>query len=386
LAVQSPQRDGPGIIRPLCATVDLDCIRHNVGFLKALTREGCMLMSVVKANAYGHGDVQVAKAALSAGADCLGVALVEEAARLRKAGLDNPIYLLFEPPEKGAGRAVGLDLICSVYTEGYARALAEAARLRGKTALAHIKVDSGMHRVGVAPEDAPAFAETLSAMEGLKVTGIYTHFAVATEPSNDFTSLQMKRFEDASSRVESLLGRRLIKHAANSAAVMAFPESHYDMVRVGIAMLGLRPSEDVPMVERLRPALTLGGEVAFSKRVSAGEGVSYGLTYAPRGPATVVSLPAGYADGVSRLLSGKADVLIAGKRRRISGTVCMDMCMVDVGDDPVGAGEPFVLIGSDGIDRISAEEVAGKMGTINYEVVCMISSRVPRVFLNEKGD
>jgi alanine racemase len=382
----STRRGGKETLRPLRATIDLDCVRRNVSFLKGLTSKDCMIMAVVKANAYGHGDVQVASAALSAGADCLGVALVEEGARLRDAGFDDPVYLLFEPPPAAAEAAVELDLICSVYSEPYAKALAEAARLRGKTALVHIKVDSGMHRVGVPPDAAEGFATALTQMEGLKITGIYTHFAVASEPSNPFTSMQMRRFEETSARIESMLGRRLIKHAANSAGVMAFPDSNYDMVRVGIAMLGLKPSDDLPMAERLEPALSLGGEVAFAKRVAAGEGVSYGLTYAPARPTTILTLPVGYADGFSRLLSGKADVLIGGKRRRVIGTVCMDVCMVDAGDDDVGPGEPFVLIGTDGIDRISAEEVAGKMGTINYEVVCMISSRVPRVFLDEKGD
>jgi alanine racemase len=292
---------------------------------------------------------------------------------------------LFEPPPEGASRAVEMDTICSVYTEEFARALSEAALDQGKTALVHVKVDSGMHRVGVAPGRASAFATAIEKLPGLEVTGIYTHFAVASEPDDPFTSFQIDEFEEAFRATEKALGRRLLKHAANSAGLMAFPRSHYDMVRVGIAMLGLHPSPSVPGVEKLEPALTLRGEVALVKRVAAGEGISYGLKYAPARDSNVATLPVGYADGWSRMLSGKADVLIGGKRRLLAGTICMDVCMVDLGDDRVEQGEPFVLIGSDAGEVITAEEVADKMGTINYEVACMISSRVPRVFLGERG-
>jgi alanine racemase len=346
---------GAEMIRPLSATVNLADIRHNVRFLKGLTPRGCLFMAVVKANAYGHGDVQVAAAALEAGADCLGVALVEEAARLRHVGFDCPVYLLFEPPPAGAARAVELGVTCSVYTSGFARALSLAARNEGRSARVHVKVDSGMHRVGVNPDEAAGFAAMVDELPGVEVTGIYTHFAVASDPDD----------------------------AANSDAVLACPESHYDMVRVGIAMLGLLPSDAFAGATELRPALTLAGEVAFVKRVRAGEGISYGLTFAPEVDSYIATLPIGYADGFSRLLSGKADALIQGERKPVVGIVCMDVCMVDLGAEPVEPGTPFVLIGASGSDRISAEEVAEKMGTINYEVTCMISSRVPRVFIDE---
>jgi alanine racemase len=370
-------------IRPLAATVNLSDIRHNVRFLKGRTPQGCLFMAVVKANAYGHGDVEVARAALQAGADCLGVAIVEEAVRLRRAGFDCPIYLLFEPPPAGASRAVELGVICSVYTPGFARALSRAAGDAGKKARVHVKVDSGMHRVGVNPGDAAGFAAMVDALPGVEVDGIYTHFAVASEPSDPFTMRQLDAFDKAAKEVQEALGRTLVKHAANSGAVLAFPESHYDMVRVGIAMLGLMPSDSFAGVTELRPALTLGGEVAFVKRVAAGEGISYGLTFAPGADSCIATLPIGYADGFSRLLSGKAQVLIRGRRRPVVGIICMDVCMADLGDEPVEPGTPFVLIGADGPDRITVEEVALEMGTINYEVTCMISARVPRIFTNE---
>jgi alanine racemase len=373
-------------VRPLWATVDLDCIRHNVAYLKGVIPPGCLFMAVVKANAYGHGDVQVSRAALQAGADCLGVALVEEAARLREAGFDCPVYVLFEPPPAGAQLAVSLGVVSSVYSEAYARALSDAAQAQGATAAVHVKVDSGMHRVGVGPGEAAAFAELVDSMPGVRVDGTYTHFAVATEPDDPFTVGQIEIFERAASEMEQSLGRGLLRHAANSAGVMAFPDSHWGMVRVGIAMLGLKPSEPVDGQGNLRPALTLGGEISFVKTVEAGEGISYGLNYAPSRRTTIATLPIGYADGLSRLLSGKAEALISGKRKPLVGTICMDVCMADLGDDAAAPGAPFLIIGGDGPERITAEEVAGKMGTINYEVVCMISSRVPRVFIAEKGD
>lgn len=373
--------DDPGIIRPVWARIDLGCVRHNVRYLDGLTGDDCAFMAVVKADAYGHGAVPVARAALDAGAECLGVALLEEALDLREERLDCPLYLLFEAPCRGARRAVEADVICSVYTMEYARALAGAARSLGKTALVHLKIDSGMHRVGVPAEDAAAFASQVEGLEGLEVTGIYTHFAVADRPDDPFTTVQLERFEQAAAAAESALGRRLLRHAANSAALMAHPRSHFDMVRVGIAMLGLHPSQSIQGTENLRPALTLSGEVAFAKRVQAGEGISYGLTFAPDRASTIATLPIGYADGLSRLLSGKAEVLIGGKRRPLVGTICMDVCMADLGDDPVEKGDTFIIIGADGSERITAEEVAVKLGTINYEVVCMISSRVPRVFV-----
>lgn len=368
-------------IRPFRATVDLARIRHNVTYLKGLTKPGCLLMAVVKANAYGHGDLEVSRAALTAGADWLGVALVEEGERLRAAGFTSPIFLFFEPPPRGAAAAVGLDLTCAVYTEDFARALSAAAVKAGKVAGVHLKVDTGMRRVGVKPEEALPFASMLGGLEGISLDGIYTHFAVATEPEDPYTALQIADFEATSRAVEEVAQKALLKHAANSAGVMAFPRSHYDMVRVGIAMMGLAPSPSLAD-ERLRPALTLGGEVAFVKKVGAHERISYGLTYAPGRDSWIATLPAGYADGVSRSLSNKGEVLIAGRRYPLAGTVCMDMCMADLGADRLTPGTPFLLIGEDAGERITADEVADRIGTINYEVTCMISSRVPRVFID----
>jgi alanine racemase len=367
--------------RPARAFVDLDRIEHNVAYLKGLLPPGCRFMAVVKADAYGHGDLEVSKAAVAAGADCLGVALVEEAERLRAGGVKSPLQLLFEPPPGTAVRAHSCDMTFNVYTLEFARALSEAAAASGRPAVVHIKVDTGMRRVGIYPEDVRGFASSLLELPGLELEGICTHFAVATEPENPFTATQMERFEGAAAEAEDVAGRVLVRHAANSAGVLAFPRSHYDMVRVGIAMLGLPPSEHFADDRELRPAMSLTGDVAFVKRVGPGEGISYGLTYAPASSAYIATLPLGYADGVSRIQSGKAEVLIRGRRRPVVGTICMDLCMVDMGDERVQAGEPFTVIGRDGEEEITMEEVAGRLGTINYEVACMISARVPRVYV-----
>lgn len=374
------------IIRPTVATVDLGNVRHNVAALKGLLPPECLFLAVVKADAYGHGDLEVSRAALASGADRLGVALVEEGARLRKAGFDCPIHLLFEPPAHGAAAVLSNDLICTVYTPGMARALSQEAVRGGVDTRVHMKVDTGMHRMGVHPGDVAEFTGLLKRLPGLEVEGIYTHFAVASERDNKFTGKQIEVFQRAVAEAEAVMGRQLLKHAANSAGVIAFPRSHYDMVRVGIAMLGLPPSGEFTGEAGLRPALSLTGEVALVRRVPAGEGISYGLEYAPKRDTYIAVLPLGYADGFSRLLSGNAEVLIGGERKPVVGVVCMDLLMVELGEEPVEPGTPFTVIGVQGDEEITADEVASRLGTINYEVTCMISARVPRVYIDtEEG-
>ena len=370
------------IARPLVARIDLSAIRDNTAFLKGLIPAGCRFMAVVKANAYGHGDLEVSRAALRAGADVLGVALLEEAERLRDAGFDCPIHLLFETPPGAAARVAAAGVTCSLYTEGLAVALDGAVRGQGRTAPVHIKVDTGMRRVGIRPEAVGEFASVLGRLPGLEVEGIYTHFAVATEPGDPFTDRQMDLFEKAAAEAEAALGHRLVRHAANSAGVMAFPRSHYDMVRAGIAMYGLPPSESFAGVGGLRPALAVAGQISMVKKVKAGESISYGMQYSPPCSTYIGTLPLGYADAMSRILTGKTEVLVGGRRRPVVGAICMDTCMVDLGSEPVEPGAPFTVIGRDGTEEITADEVARRLGTINYEVCCMISSRVPRVYIN----
>lgn len=370
------------ISRPVRAIVDLSNLRSNISFLKSLIPDGCKFMAVVKANAYGHGDIEISRASLEAGADCLGVAIMAEARRLREAGFDCPVHLLFEPSPESASEAVALDLTCSLYTLKFARALSEAASSLKKMVKVHIKIDTGMHRVGIDPESLESFLGSLSGLEGIEIEGIYTHFACADDPESKFTEKQMDIFEQSIKRAEEVIGKELIKHAANSAGILAHERSHYDMVRAGIAIYGLSPSNLIDTKGNLKPVLSLEGEVVFSKLVRRGEGVSYGLEYIAPSDTNIAVIPIGYGDGFSRLLSGMAHVLLGGKRRRIVGNICMDLSMVETGTERFDEGSKFVAVGKQGDEEITVDEVASILGTINYEVLCMLDRRIPRVYMD----
>jgi alanine racemase len=365
-----------GPFRPTVAVVDLDAVRHNVRALKPPDVE---LMAVVKANAYGHGDVPVARAALEAGATWLGVALVEEGLRLRDGGVDAPILVLTEFPRGSDKEALAAGLTPTLYTEEGLGSLVEAAETVGRPAQVHVKVDTGMHRVGLAPELAPQLC--LRIVEaGLELEGVWTHLAAAEEPDDPSVRLQLDRFGEA---LEALAGagiRPRYRHAANSAAVLGIPQSHLDLVRVGIALYGIVPGPALEGRADLRPAMSLRSRVTLVKRVAGGEGVSYGLRYRLDRESTVATVPVGYADGYHRAASGRAEVLIRGRRYPVAGTVTMDQLTVDCGDDPIRPGDEVVLFGAQGEEGIRAEDLAGWAGTIGYEVVCAVSERVPRVY------
>jgi alanine racemase len=364
--------------RPTVALVDLGAIRHNVRMLKPSSAD---VMAVVKANGYGHGSVQVARAAQAAGATWLGVALVEEGIDLRDAGLTGPILVLTEFPAGAEKEALAAGLTPSVYTEEGLRLLAEAAGALGKRVGVHVKVDTGMHRVGIEPDRLVRYVSDLHAA-GLDLEGLWTHFAMAEETNDPFTEGQLERFDAAVGAVGAAGLRPRYRHAANSAAIMSRPDTHLDLVRLGIAMYGLSPGPGLAEgAAALRPALSWKSAVAMVKRVEAGEGLSYGQRYVLQRPSSVATVPVGYADGYSRLASGQAQVLIRGRRYPVAGTITMDQLMVDCGDDRVEAGDEVVLIGSQGLEAITADDLATWIGTINYEVVCGLSERVPREYV-----
>jgi alanine racemase len=365
--------------RPTVVQVDLDAIRHNVRRIKPA---GAELMAVVKADGYGHGDVAVARAALQAGATWVGVALVEEGLGLREAGVEAPILVLSELPPGSEADALAARLTPTVYTaEGLDR-LAAAGRARGAPPPVHVKIDTGMHRVGLfPPEDATGFV-ALVAAAGLELEGLWTHFASA-ESDEDGTRAQLRWLIAAADGLRARGTRPRYLHAANSAGTLRFPEAHLDLVRVGAAMYGLDPGGGLGPAARLRPALRWVSEVTLVRRLPAGERLSYGWTYTLGRDANVATVPVGYEDGYARALSSKAEVLIRGKRRRVSGTVTMDQLMVDCGDDEVRPGDEVVLVGEQGGERITAEEVGAHMGSIGYEVVTAISERVPREIRDE---
>jgi len=364
----------------LWAEVDLDCIRRNVSRIKGLIRPGTLLLAVVKANAYGHGEVEAAGAAIDGGADWLGVARVEEGAALRRAGIDRPILLLAQPPVNALPAAAEYNLTPTIYTEEAARAWAEQAgpsrRLR-----CHLKVDTGMHRYGVPCDDAERFIDLVRSLDGVELEGIWTHFAVAEDVSNSFTSQQHKLFlellDGLGSRADGL-----IRHMSNSAGSLTFPEAHLDLVRTGIAGYGIYPSPALAETLELEPAMSLKSRVGMVKRLPAGESISYGQRYTLEREGLVATIPCGYADGLRRALTNTGEVLIRGKRYRISGTITMDHFLVDAGDDEVQIGDEVVILGRQGDEEVTAQEMADKLETIPYEVVCGISARVRRIYLN----
>ncbi len=364
--------------RPTVAVVDLDAIGHN---LRTLRPERAEVMAVVKANAYGHGDVEVASAALVAGATWLAVALVEEGIRLRDAGIEAPVLVLSELPPGSEAEALARGLTPSLYSDDGLRRLAAAAGAAGAAPGVHVKVDTGMHRVGVPAGDADRLVRNVLEA-GLHLDGLWTHFAMAEDPQDPFTAEQLRRFLEVAGRLEAAGIRPRYLHAANTAAIMAGPEYHLDLVRLGIGLYGLSPGPGCDPLGRfeLRPAMRWTSAVALTKRIPAGEGVSYGLQYRPAGDATLATVPVGYADGYSRLLEG-AEVLIRGRRYPVAGSITMDQLLVDCGDDLVEPGDEVVLIGSQGHEEVTSMELADLIGTVSYEVVCRVSERVPRTYV-----
>jgi len=363
--------------RPTVAEIDLGAVRHNV---RTLRPPDAALMAVVKANGYGHGAIAVARVALEAGATWLGVALVEEGLRLREAGIEAPVLVLTEVPPGAERAALGAGLTPTAYTDAGLDRLADAAE--GRVGV-HVKVDTGMHRVGLRPEHAVPFVSRLLTMD-LAFDGLWTHLATSEDLSDPFMAVQIASFRRVLADIhEAGIGRPPYLHVANTGGLLADPSVSFDMVRVGIGLYGIAAGPDVAGRADLRPVMTWRSAVSLVKRVDAGERLSYGLRYRLERPSTIATVPVGYADGYSRLLAGRAQVLIRGRRYPVAGSVTMDQLMVDCGDDVVEAGDDVVLIGSQGDDRITAEEVAAWMGTTGYEVVCGVSERVARLHVDE---
>ncbi len=357
------------------AEVDLDAIAHNVGVLRRAAAPAAV-WAVVKADGYGHGAVPVARAALGAGCEGLCIALTSEGVALRQAGIDAPILLLSEQPPGDAAVLVEHRLTPTVSTAEGIDALA-AEHVRDLDV--HLKIDTGMHRVGATPADAaPLVARIESHRPWLRLAGVFTHLAIADEPSDPYTDQQLDRFDEVLGAIPAVP----VTHAANSAAALSHVRARRSFVRAGIAVYGISPGPGVDhLCADLRPAMALKARVSFVKRVAAGARISYGLRHTFPAETTVATVPIGYADGVRRGLSNKGFVLIRGRRRPIVGVVTMDQLMVDCGDDPVRAGDEAVLIGAQGDERITAEEWGDALGTIGYEVVCGIGARVPRRYL-----
>ncbi|MCR4441564.1 MAG: alanine racemase [Peptococcaceae bacterium] len=371
--------------RPVWAEVDLNNIIHNYNQVRRLVGSAIRVMGVVKANAYGHGAVEVAFALDEAGADCFGVAIMNEAVQLREAGVRKPVMVLGWTPACDFERALKHEITLTIFSLEEAEELSRISLKNDKKAFVHIKIDTGMGRLGFRPDERGLEEAARAArLPGLEAEGVFTHLARADEADKTFTRLQVNLFQDFVQEIEKKAGFKFkIKHAANSAAVIDHPEAYFDMVRPGIMLYGLKPSSEVNLGKvELRQALSLRAGVSFVKDVPANVPISYGGRYVTPARSVIASLPLGYADGYSRLLSGRAEVICKGQRLPVVGRICMDQLMVNATALKTGIkqGDVVTLLGGDGDDFISADELARILGTINYEVVCMISSRVPRVY------
>ena len=365
-------------MRQTIARVHLDVYRRNVQALRNALGPQVKLMAVVKSNAYGHGLVQIAHAAQEEQVDFLAVALAEEGVILRQAGISLPILVLEGLSRATTQEAVLYDLTLTVHTEDHVRYADEAAKAAGKTANVHLKLDTGMNRIGIKDKsELPAILDLLYMMPRVRLRGAFTHFACADSKDQRMTEMQLQRFSD----MLGLLPQGLLLHASASAAALLRPDARFSMVRAGISLYGYPP---VPSNVPLKPILSWVTEIIHLKEIGPGDSVSYGATMTADRPMKVATLAVGYGDGYHRVLSNKAEVLIGGRRCRVLGTICMDQMMADVSQvEQVAIGDTAVLIGKDGQEEITADELAALAGTISYEVLLSISSRVPRVYLNE---
>lgn len=365
--------------RPTWAEIDLDALADNVRLLKSRAN-GAALLAVVKANAYGHGAVAVARAALAAGADRLGVICVDEGEQLRRAGIIEPILVMGHTSAGEARRLADLSLTPSVVSSEVALALARVASERGIEMPVHLKVDTGLNRYGLPPSEAADLGRRLRDLGGIQTEGLFTHFASADEGDKSYTVEQHKLFLAVAEQLDWVP----IRHVSNTAALLDMPDMSLEMVRPGLGIYGCYPSTHVKRSLSLRPVLSLKGRIARLTSLAPGESVSYGRTWRASRPSLIGLLMCGYADGLPRALSNRGSVLVRGRRAPIVGRVCMDMCMVDVSDIPdVALDDEVVIIGRQGEEEISADEVAELCGTISYEILCGISARVPRLYLRQ---
>jgi alanine racemase len=381
------------------AEVDLTAIARNVGELRRRTDPNAKLMAVVKANGYGHGAIEVARTALANGAEWLGVARLPEAIALREAGFSAPILVLGYTPPAAAEQLIERELRQAVYSPAAAEAYSRAGLRRGKRIPVHLKVDTGMGRLGMVPaalaredtkeavgHDFISAATAILRLPGLSAEGIFTHFAASDSADLSCAKRQLDLFLEVLSALRAVGIEFPMRHAANSAAVIQLPESHLDLVRPGIALYGLTPSNETDLTGiRLQPAMALKTRIIHLKTVPAGTCISYGMTYRTPSPTVIATIPAGYADGYRRLLSSRGRMLVHGRRVPVVGRVCMDLTMLDVGAVPdVEMEDEVVIFGRQAGECISADDLARELGTINYEVVCDLTARVPRVYLTKQ--
>jgi len=378
------------------AEVDLQAIAHNVRELRRVTLPAARLMAIVKANAYGHGAIEVARQSLKSGAEALGVARLNEGIRLRNAGLDSPVLIFGYTPPALAKMLVEFDLTQTIFSYTAAEALSGAAVSFAKKIKVHLKVDTGMGRLGMLADCFRSFntgmkvaksaareVEKIAQLPCLKLEGLFTHFATADWADKSYAKKQFEIFSDFINQPGLLNLEIPVKHTANSAAIIDMPETHLDMVRAGISVYGLYPSDEMDKkIIDLKPAMALKTRVIHLKKVPAGFKVSYGISYEAEKPTTLATVPVGYADGFNRLLSSCGYMIVCGRKAPVVGRVCMDLTVLDVGHIPdVRLEDEAVIFGKQGDSAITVDEIATTLKTINYEVVSTITDRVPRLYL-----
>ncbi len=367
------------------AEINIDALKSNYREIRKITDSSSKIMAIVKADAYGHGFLEVAKALDEEGADAFAVALAEEALQLRNAGFSHPVLILGCVPEEQIASLISSNVSLTVFSKETALEISNIASQLGKTAKIHIKLDTGMSRLGYVvgdghDEDVVAEIIEISKYPGIKIEGVFSHFSTSDEADSSYTKLQLERFLSVCERLKECGLRDFIRHIANSAAIMMYPESHLDMVRPGIILYGLYPSDEVDK-DRLKliPVMTLKAKITHIKTLDAGRGVSYGKEYITDKKVSIATIPIGYADGYVRSTAKDGRVLAGGKKVKILGRICMDQCMIDVTNvHNISVGDEVMLFSDHGI---TADDVARWMGTINYEVVCLVSKRIPRIYI-----
>ncbi|TCO73156.1 alanine racemase [Marinisporobacter balticus] len=370
--------------RPVWAEINLDYLAHNIKEIRKIVRKESLVTAVIKADGYGHGAVEIAEILLGNGANRLAVATLSEALELRSVYREVPILILGYTPEYNAEEIIKNKITQTIYSLEQAQKFSEMAQALNQDVTFHIKIDTGMRRIGFQPnEETVKIIKEIYNLSNVKLEGIFTHFAVADEIDKTFTGKQYEKFISVVHMLEEERISIPIKHVSNSAATMDLQEMNLDMVRVGIILYGLYPSDEVKKnTIDLKPVLSLKVKISHVKTLPEGIGISYGLKYTTNKPSKIATIPIGYADGYTRMLSGKAEALVGEEKVAIVGRICMDQCMIDVTNiEDVNVGDEVILIGSDGKNTITVDDVAKKLDTINYEIVCMLGKRIPRVYI-----
>ena len=371
--------------RPTWVEIDLNALRHNLLAIRKWVGPQIKILGIVKADAYGHGDYEVSRVLLNNGVEMLGIAILEEGIQLRDKGIKAPLLLLGGIFEEQIDTVIQYGLTPTVYDLKLAEVLSKRAYYFNTIMKVHVYVDTGMGSIGVKHDKAVEFVKFAKNLKNLLIEGIYTHCSSSDEKDSAFTNLQIKRFRDVLDALDTIKVCIPLRHMANSGAILDYPEAYFNMVRPGLSLYGLYPSEDVSRDVGIKPVMSFKTRIIHIKDMDAGDVVGYGRTYRIAKPTRVATLPMGYDDGYSRLLSNQGKVIIRGKKASIIGRVCMDQCFIDVTDiKDVSVGDEVVLYGNQGKETISIGSVAKQLNTIPYEVICSISNRVPRIYINQE--